>query len=133
MTTETVQTIASQIDSIPGMHPSTQLITVDENTLRVHTKRGRTVRNIDIRYDRGTDLYTVSVHTFSAPKYEVKTEVTEMVFADALPEFFPDRVVLNLVERNGPYAVKCDACKRDIRRTDSLAESAAGGRCGECS
>lgn len=30
------------------------------------------------------------------------------------------------------YAVKCDDCRQDIRRTDSIRESAAGGRCDEC-
>lgn len=30
------------------------------------------------------------------------------------------------------YAVKCDECKTDMRRTDSLRESAAGGLCEGC-
>lgn len=30
------------------------------------------------------------------------------------------------------YTVKCDDCKTDMRRTDSLHESACGGRCGDC-
>lgn len=30
------------------------------------------------------------------------------------------------------YTVKCDDCKEEIRRTDSVAESAAGGRCDKC-
>ena len=36
------------------------------------------------------------------------------------------------MEAQGRYSVKCDECKAEIRRTDSLQESAAGGRCGEC-
>lgn len=32
----------------------------------------------------------------------------------------------------GRYSVKCDDCRQDIRRTDSVAESAAGGRCDDC-
>ncbi len=94
MTTETVQTIADQINSIRGMHPSMKLIAIDETTLRVHTKRGRTVRNVDISYDAALDLYNVAVHTFSAPSYEVTTETTEGVFVDSLENFFPERVVL---------------------------------------
>jgi len=30
------------------------------------------------------------------------------------------------------YVVKCDDCKREMRRTDDLGESAAGGRCDDC-
>jgi len=30
------------------------------------------------------------------------------------------------------YTVKCDRCHEDIRATDSLTESAAGGTCGPC-
>lgn len=32
----------------------------------------------------------------------------------------------------GSYVVKCDECKVDMRRTDSLRESAAGGVCAKC-
>lgn len=32
----------------------------------------------------------------------------------------------------GRYEVKCDECRQTIRRTDSVAESAAGGRCDKC-
>jgi hypothetical protein len=30
------------------------------------------------------------------------------------------------------YVVKCDDCKRDLRETDSVPESAAGGLCDDC-
>lgn len=30
------------------------------------------------------------------------------------------------------YVVKCDECRTEIRRTDSVAESAAGGYCPDC-
>lgn len=30
------------------------------------------------------------------------------------------------------YAIKCDDCKKEIGRTDSMKESAAGGHCEEC-
>lgn len=32
----------------------------------------------------------------------------------------------------GAYEVKCDECKTTLRRTDSVAESAAGGTCDRC-
>ena len=31
------------------------------------------------------------------------------------------------------YAVKCDDCKVEIRRTDNVQESYAGGQCATCS
>jgi hypothetical protein len=37
-----------------------------------------------------------------------------------------------LISTDGKYAVKCDDCKEEIRRTDSLSESAAGGYCETC-
>ncbi len=94
-TSEIVRTIADQINSIRGMHPSMRLVVIDETTLRVHTKRGRIVRNVDISYDAALDLYNVAVHTFSAPSYEVTTKTTEGVFADSLENFFPERVILH--------------------------------------
>jgi hypothetical protein len=35
-------------------------------------------------------------------------------------------------EEAGRYEVKCDDCKATLRRTDSMGESAAGGRCADC-
>ena len=32
----------------------------------------------------------------------------------------------------GRYEIKCHDCKREIGRTDSVGESAAGGRCNPC-
>ena len=84
---EIVQTIADQINSIRGLHPSTKLLSYGENTLRVASNVGRNHRKVDITYVPATDLYTVQVHTFNTRDYEITTEVTEMVFADSLPEF----------------------------------------------
>ena len=95
MTSQTVKNIVDQVNSIRGMHPSTTLMVVDESTLRVHSKRGRNIRNVDIRYELGADLYTVEVHTFNSRDYDVTTVVTEGVYSDQLPAFFPDRVVLH--------------------------------------
>jgi hypothetical protein len=35
-------------------------------------------------------------------------------------------------ERNPVYAIKCDDCKTEIGRTDSVGRSAQGGRCESC-
>jgi len=92
----TVQNIIDQIMAIRGKGPGVSLLIVDEITLRVHRKRGRKVTNVDIRYEAGSDLYTVSMHTFSSPKYQYKTAIHEDVCADMLPDLiFPDRVVLH--------------------------------------
>ena len=37
-----------------------------------------------------------------------------------------------LVPHNRQYVIKCDDCKQQIGSTDSLSESAAGGRCWTC-
>ncbi len=95
MATEIVETIARQINSIRGLHPSTQLISYGENTLRVASQHGRKHRKVDITYIPATDLYTVQVHIFGTGDWEIVTEVTEMVFAEDLVNFFPDRVVLH--------------------------------------
>lgn len=34
--------------------------------------------------------------------------------------------------RASRYEVRCDDCKKTIRMTDSVGESAAGGRCNDC-
>ncbi len=91
MTTPTVQTIADQINTIRGIHRSKRLVAIDALTLRVHTKRGREVRNVDISYDPDSDLYNVAVHSFSSPAYEVTTKTYTGVFADSLENFFPER------------------------------------------
>jgi adenine-specific DNA methylase len=57
---ETTTEIARQIRLL-GIKAKTLLI-VDENTLRVHQKRGRYVYNTDITYVHGLDLYNVIVN-----------------------------------------------------------------------
>lgn len=37
-----------------------------------------------------------------------------------------------MTTNDGRYAVKCDECKDELRRTESLHESAAGGICESC-
>lgn len=32
----------------------------------------------------------------------------------------------------GAYSIKCDGCRAELGRTDSVRESAAGGRCDDC-
>lgn len=62
---EVVQTILSQV--IAGCEPSAHaairgLMAVDDETLRVQVKTGSLLRNTDIRYDVGSDTYTVTRH-----------------------------------------------------------------------
>ncbi len=93
-TSQTVKTIASQLTG-QGLNPKSVFMALDDKSLRVHTKTGRNVRNVDISYVAGDDLYEVKVHTFRSPEYDVTTKTTVGVFAEDLMNFFPDRVVLN--------------------------------------
>ena len=95
MTSQTVRTIGSQLTSL-GLVSKAAFIAIDDETLRVHSKHGRNVRNVDIRYVAGDDLYEVSVHTFRSSEYNVTTKTTVGVFAEDLINFFPDRMVLHL-------------------------------------
>jgi hypothetical protein len=69
MASSVVQVIAEQVRD--GMEPATwmqitskrrALVAMDDVTLRVHIRLGRRVLNTDIRYDRGSDTYTVTRH-----------------------------------------------------------------------
>ena len=94
-TSQTVKNIIEQVSAIKGMHRSTQLIILDESAVRVHSKRGKTVTNVDIRYFIGDDLYAVSVHTIKTPSLDIETRRVVGVYAEDLANFMPDRVVLN--------------------------------------
>lgn len=39
-----------------------QLIAMDENTLRLHSRGRRGVINVDIHYNRGSDLYDIKAY-----------------------------------------------------------------------
>lgn len=55
---ETQLTIAKQIGARELKFAKFMLITMDANTIRVH--KGK--KNLDIKYDEGSDTYTVSKH-----------------------------------------------------------------------
>lgn len=93
--TQNSQTVKTIVSQLTGLNPKSVFMALDDTALRVHSKTGRNVRNVDIRYIAGDDLYEVSVHTFRSPEYDVTTKTTVGVFAEDLGNFFPDRVVLH--------------------------------------
>ena len=72
------------------------LVKVDDNTLRVHTpgKLGKIGgSSVDIKYDRGRDLYDVSIHKIDDKTFKVKTCRSSGVYFDSLPNFFNPKIV----------------------------------------
>lgn len=62
-TSATVREIAAQVSALcPDLKMT--LIEKDELTLRVNRKTRRGVRNVDIAYNPGLDLYDVTVYQF---------------------------------------------------------------------
>ena len=89
MASEIVTTIAEQV--MAGIEPASRhrfkLISVDENTLRVHLKLGKRVLNTDITYEPGPDTYSVKRHKMTGPYYaDAKTDEFEGVYCDQLAE-----------------------------------------------
>jgi hypothetical protein len=61
---EVCQTIAQQVGFLKrrGLIRYKTLLQVDDRTLRLHHKTGSYVYNTDVHYDRGRDLYDVTVY-----------------------------------------------------------------------
>ncbi len=82
-----IETIMQQINWPVLYFSGFQFIQIDGVTLRVH----KAERNLDIRYNRGDDLYDLSKHTMR-PDLTVKTEEIRGVYCDQLEgiiaEFF---------------------------------------------
>ena len=64
-----------------------KMLLVDDTTVRFNL--GRT--NIDVSYEPGLDLYSISTHKLSKDYVSTTTTVTG-VYADQLKEFFPKRL-----------------------------------------
>lgn len=84
---QTVQTIAQQLKyagvlQIRGL----KLVAMDENTLRVN----KGWKNIDIKYNGGSDLYDVTVHLTNRKTLDTKSKTTEGVYCDQLADLFAD-------------------------------------------
>jgi len=82
-----IETIMQQINWTVLYFSGLQFIQINGVTLRVH----RVEKNLDIRYNRGDDLYDLSKHTMR-PDLTVKTEEIRGVYCDQLQgviaEFF---------------------------------------------
>lgn len=62
---------------------------VDESTVRFHMSGSL---NVDVEYDRGHDLYNVSVHRLKKD-YTTTTETHSLVYAEDLARYFPKHLV----------------------------------------
>jgi len=72
------------------------LVKVDDNTLRVHKPssvigKGDS-RSVDIKYNKGSDLYDVSVHTIDNNTFKIKTCRSKGVYFDSLPNYFNKKI-----------------------------------------
>ena len=86
MASTTVQTIAEQV-AANGIRAKA-LIALSDTALRVHTKAGRTVKNMDITYDSRLDLYDVKIHIFSGTAENLRRKEYTRVYADMLGQLF---------------------------------------------
>ena len=74
-----------------------KLLKMKQNKLRVHLKRGTKVRNIDVEYDEGLDLYNVDDHTFSTSlkakdPYKVKTKQHKGIYFDQFGDILEGKI-----------------------------------------
>lgn len=79
-----------------------------------------------------TDLMRAVVNSEACP--ESMNEHDRLMREQKNLEALLDRMALHLLVEPPAqrYTVTCDDCKAEIRETDSLQESAAGGRCPIC-
>jgi hypothetical protein len=88
MTNDVQRTLISQVSELVFLKKG-QVFLVDDDTVRFHV--GKRL-NIDVSYDHGLDLYTVTTHK-AKPDYTVTTDVVAGVYAEDLGSFFPKRLV----------------------------------------
>ncbi len=71
-----VDIIAQQLRAINPLYMAEfdvrQLIAIDENTLRLHSRGRRGVINVGIHYNRGSDLYDVKAYRLRSAGLEAK-------------------------------------------------------------
>lgn len=91
---EIIKTIMQQINWRVLHLMSFKFIRMNDDTLRVH----RDNRNLDIKYNYGTDLYDLTKHTIRKD-LTVETEEVENVFFDQLQNIISE--FLNIGEVTG--------------------------------
>lgn len=89
---EVVKTIANQLKAQGVNLRGKTLVKMDENTLRVSGKG----TNVDIKYDKGHDLYNVSVHKIDRKTFKVKTCRSKGVYFDSLPNYFNPKITKSM-------------------------------------
>lgn len=92
MTNEVLQTIKKQLESQNVNLNNKTLIKINPNTLRVSGGGN----NVDIKYNKGDDLYDIKVHKINKKNFSVKTCSSKGVYVDSLPNFFNPKIVNNM-------------------------------------
>ncbi len=72
-----------------------KLLRFNDHKVRIHMKRGTKVRNLDVEYNQGLDLYNIEDHRFSTSlksknPYKVTTKKHERVFFDQFGDILED-------------------------------------------
>ena len=72
-----------------------KLIKIDEDTLRVHSpsRKNSPARSIDIRYDKGSDTYSVQKHIIGKDFKIKSSKPMKGVYFDSLPNFFNKKLI----------------------------------------
>lgn len=79
MTSTINQTTIAQVGAYMGYCRHLTLIQVDDRTIRFH-RPGRVARSVDVRYERGSDTYTVQAHEIRG--VDVKTQEWDGLYAE---------------------------------------------------
>ena len=69
----------------------------NDKKVRIHMKRGTKVRNLDVEYNEGLDLYNVEDHTFSTSlkakdPYKVQTKKHTGIFFDQFGDILEGKI-----------------------------------------
>lgn len=92
MANEIIKETARQLKAQGVNLNNKTLVKLDSNTLRISGGGN----NVDIKYNRATDLYDVKVHKINKKDFSVKTCESKGVYSDSLPNFFNKKIVNNM-------------------------------------
>ena len=89
MTNDILNTIQRQLTAQGVNLRNKTLVKINPNTLRVSGGGN----NIDIKYNKGSDLYDIKVHKINRKDFSVKTCKSDGVYVDSLPNYFNPKIV----------------------------------------
>ena len=104
-----------------------------EVTELVWQNRKNSRRNVEMAdHDHGTDIWEASK---CSAECLVRAKAAKRIYDAEMLETSKDDIDIGggyTLRKPKRYIVKCDDCKTTIGQTDSLKESAEGGRCAPC-